>query len=501
MGGGRHSAVRVRRATRNTVFLLASDTVTKIGLLVLTAVIARTLGDRGYGEYTLAISLAFFVRAGGLGLDVILSREVARDLDRLHALFWKTVLLKSLFGLSILAVVTSTAVASGYSSEVVAAIALIGLSNAIDIVAFSCHAALRGREDMAPGSKALALESLVILVVAVPALIVFDGNLIALSAAYMVAALVGLHYIWRAMWRRGMRPRLSGDRRGLRWLTAVALPMGVASFFSYALGRIDAVMLFAITEDSAAVGLYGSASRLFEATLAVSWALGLAVFPALSEATRRTDALGRLFGVACMASAAVTVPCGTAMTLFGPTIVELVFGPEFRGAGTAARILGGAIAFSGVFTIAALTLASQDRQWSLPWLSGLALLVNVSLNLLLIPSLGLDGAAIAMTVAQGLLTATTVALALRETGWVSPARMFAAACVGAGGMAVTAGLMGTGLFALAMAALVYCALFLAAEWLAHRDDLRVFIAALRNRGAGPEPATALASAEAPDTIR
>jgi O-antigen/teichoic acid export membrane protein len=478
----RERAATTRRVARNTVVLVAGDAATKVGLFVLYALIARTLGQKGFGDYTLAISLAFFVRMAGLGIDVILSREVARDLGNVHGLFWDTIVLKLATGIPLLVGVTAIAAAIGYSNAVVVAVALIGLSNLIDIVAFSFHAALRGREEMAPGSKAQALETLAIVAMGGIALVVLDASLVALGVAYLIAALIALAYIWIALRRHDIRPRRRGATRGLSWLGRAALPTGIASVFAYSLGRVDAVILAAIANDAAVVGLYGAACRIFEATLFVGWAFGLALLPLISRLERQSESLNRVFAVSCMAIAAVTVPLGGAMALFGPTIVGTVFGASFDGGGTATRILGGSAALNGIFTVAALTLAGQDRQGALPWIAGAGLALNVVLNLILIPPLGRDGAAIAMTAAEALITIVAMWLAVRETGTVSAVRMFAAVSAGMAAMAGTAFVLGSGWAALLVSTCAYAVVFLAAEWLLHRDDLALFLRALRSRG-------------------
>ncbi len=481
-GSPGEGATSTRRVARNTIVLVLGDAATKVGLFVLYALIARTLGEDGFGDYTLAISLAFFVRASGLGIDVILSREVARDVESVHGLFWDSLVLKLAIGTPTLIAVTAIAALSDYPEAVVVATALIGLSNLIDVIAFSQHAVLRGVEKMGPGSKALALESFTIVLLGAIALVALDASLVALGVAYLVAALIALAYITRSMRGHGIRPRRRAETRGIGWLGREALPTGVASFFSYAIGRIDAILLSAITGSAATVGLYGAAYRIFEATLFISWAFGLAVLPLLSRLERQTRSLGRVFEISCMAIAAITVPVGAAMGLFGPMIVEAVFGAEFEDGGTATRILGGGAALYGIFTVAALTIAGQNRQSTLPWIGAAGLALNVGLNFALIPPLGLDGAAIAMTATQALITVATMWIAISETGRVSPVRMFGAAIAGAAAMSAVALALGESAASLLASLIVYAIVFLAVEWLLHREDLELFARALRERG-------------------
>jgi O-antigen/teichoic acid export membrane protein len=488
------------RVSRNTAWLVAGDGVAKAGLFVLYALIARELGDEGFGDYTVAVSLAFFVRAAELGIDLILSREVARDLERIHGLFWNTIVLKLIIGLPILGIVIGATAAGGYSGAIVATTALIGASNLIDVLAYSSHAVLRGREDMAPGARALALETSVVVVFGAVAIVGLGGGLVVLGLAYLIAAIVSLVYIAHSMRRRAIRPRVVTGTRGLGWLGKAALPAGIASFLGYALGRIDAVILSAITDDSAKVGLYGGAYRIFEATLFVSWAFGLAVLPTLSVLPTRSPELRRMFEIACKAIAALTVCLGGAMCFFGSTIVEVVFGDQFGGAATATQILGGATALYGLFIVAALTITGQDDQRPLPWIAAAALAVNVALNFLLIPPLGIDGAAIAMTVAQVLFTVPTMWVAIGHTGRVSAVRMFAAVATGLTAMALVAAAV-PGWTALPLAIVAYAIAFLSTEWCVERDDLALFFRALRRSSGSATPDVPSSRAEAAETFR
>lgn len=482
---GRTSATK--RVARNTAFQVAGDVTAKVSVFVLYAIIARALDVAGFGDYTLAVSLAFFIRISTLGTDLILTREVSRDREKVHGLFWHCVLLKLVIGVLLLAAITGYASLAGYGAELTACAALIGLSNLIDLVAFSAHAVLRGHEEMGPPAKALALEGVCLVVFGSVALLLLDGTLVALGVAYVAAAIVAILYIARVLRRRRIRPALRASGQRLGWLVRAALPLGVAAVFAGLLARSDAVILSAITRDPEVVGLYGAAYRTYEATFLVSWAFGVAIYPILSRAQSGTQSLRRIFEVGSMAISAVTFGVGGLMALFGPTITTTVFGDGFAGAGTATRILGAAVALYGIFTMSVLTLVGQDRQRFFPLVMGGALLLNVSLNFVLIPSIGLNGSAVAQVAAQGLATATTVTLALRRTGRVSASRIFGGVAMGLLAMATVWWLLGEGLIPMVAALCAYLVALLGIEWIFQRNDLTLFAGALRRRGAGSNP--------------
>ena len=465
------------------MYLVLGDSATKLALFVLYALIARVLGTRGFGDYTVAISLSFFVTSAALGIDVIVSREVARDPKNIDGLFWDSIVLKLAAGLPILGLVTGFAAVSNDKPTIVISVALLGLSNLLDVVAQSPHAVLRGVEDMAPTSLALVLEGIVEVGLAVVVLSVFSASLVALGAVAVIASLVAMAYIWVALDRRGFRPHRRGTSRGKNWLLIAAIPTGITSIFGYLLGRLDAVLLSLITHNPHKVGLYGAAYRLFEGTLFLSWAVALAVFPVLSRLPRRSSDLRRAFEVSTMVAAGISIPLGAAMALFGPVLVTDVFGQSYAGAGSTTRLLGVCTGIYGVYVLAAFTLAAQDRQHAFPILAGAALLVNVVLNLTLIPALGLSGAAIAMDVAQGLLTVLMLWLVTGIIGRYSLARILCSSIVGGAAMVIVAQILGSDTVGLVVALVCFYPAFLGTEWTLHRDDLADVVAALR-RGPG-----------------
>ncbi|HEY2326432.1 MAG TPA: oligosaccharide flippase family protein, partial [Gaiellaceae bacterium] len=420
------------------------------------------------------------------------SREVARSLERVQKLYRTSMTLKLASGVPILAALTGLAAVIGRGTHaIVLPVALIGLSNLVDTVALSMHSVLQGRQHMGAPALALASENVVLVSVGSIAIVVFGGGLITLGTIYVVASLVAFAVIWIASRKHGVSPQLRGSH-GMDWAAArAAIPTGIASLFGAALARLDAIILSLITGSSVAVGLYGGAYRLFEATMFVCWAFGLAVLPLLSTAGRRTAKLRRLYELSCVTIGAITVPVGLVMVLFGPSLIRAVYGPGFRAGGTATRILGGAVPLYGLFTVAVVTVASQNREKWFPWLAGGALAINVALDLTLIPSLGVNGAAVAMLAAIAVGAVATFFVAQHETGHVSLTRMFAAVIVGAAAMILSGLWLEPVSLALPVSLVSFAVAFLATVSVVHRRDLSTFVAqALRRKGTEPEPAGA-----------
>ena len=164
--------------------------------------------------------------------------------------------------------------------------------------------------------------------------------------------------------------------------------------------RIDQIMLAAMAGD-AAVGVYSVAARLAEVWYFVPMALASSTLPALiqsrersrAEFTRRTE---RLFTIMVLLSVAVAIP----MTLLARPVVLFLYGREYAGSVVPLIVL----AWTGVF----VSLGVARESWMLA--EGLmthsfattawGALINVLLNLVLIPRYGGLGAAFATLAAQ-----------------------------------------------------------------------------------------------------
>lgn len=449
---------------------MGADAVSKVTLLVLYAVMARQLGQDGFGVFTLAVSASIFVEFAGLGTDLILAREVARDVDHLHGLFWNSIAIKLVLGIPALAGVMGFAVIAGYTGDALLTIALISVAKLLDVIAQTFAATFRGREEMKPPATALTIQRLSIAIIGSVALINLNAGVVAVGFVYVGASIAALMVFGWLLHRREMRPKVEVTRERAWRLAIVALPAGIATFFGAALARVDALILSLLT-DHATVGLYGAAYRLFDGTLFLTWGFGLAVFPVLSRLNRESSpTLGTAYELASKAIAAMLLPFGMVMVLFGPLIVKTLYGHAFDGAGAATQLLGGATFLYGPFALAALAAAARDRQKWVLWVTGPGLALNIALNFALIPSMSLNGAALAMTITQGLMSIAMIVLVAQLTGALSIARMYTGPAVAALGMCAAALVLGTGGLGFAVACVIYAPLLLLTERTFHPRD-------------------------------
>jgi O-antigen/teichoic acid export membrane protein len=470
-------AAGARRILRGTAYRALGDLGSKAASIVLFVVMARELGDTGFGVFTLGLSVATLVTVfGGFGQDGILTREVARDHERVHLYFANTLAVKALLVLPAVALTAAATFALGVDAETRDVILLLGIAIAAELFTATCLAVFQAYERIGFLPVVMITQRLVTAIVGVAALLAGAG-VVAVSAIYLGGSVLALALAAILLFRRVVRPRLEIDV-ALFWpLMRVALPVGIAGVFGTILFRVDITILAAFESDSV-VGDYGAAFRLFEATLFLSWAVGTALYPVLSRLRPDSNpSSGLVFERGLKLALAATLPLGVSAALVGEPLVTFIYGADFAPAGDALRLLAPAIALYPVTHLAGVLLLSQDRQIALAAVHGIVAAVNVAANVVLIWLFSLNGAAAAASLTQLLLAAGLLAAARGLFPDVSWTRVLAgpllAGALAALAMAPVRDDLGA---ALTLGAAVYVPALIVFEWLVFPSDAR----ALRN---------------------
>lgn len=282
-------------------------------------------------------------------------------------------------------------------------------------------------------------------------------------------------------------------------------PRALTSVAQIALQRLDIVLVAAIRGPVDAA-VYTAATRFLVVGQLVGQAFTHAVQPMLAAALARRDlvAARRLYQTGTCWLVLIAWPIYCTFALLAPTIL-LMFGPEYdRGATVVVILTLVMLVATGCGMVDTVLNMAGRTLWNLANVV-LALAVNVTLNLLLIPTLGIEGAAIAW--AAAILTNNLVPLA--QVGWslglhplgrgTLTAMGLAAVCFGAlPGSAVFAG--GNPPWVLA-AVVTGTLLYVLGCWRLRRVlDLDAMLGLLPGRRQGPSAASQAASPRAEEVV-
>lgn len=477
-----HDSTRAQtgRLLRNVASRTVAELGAKVSTVVLFTVMAHKLGDEGVGVFVFALSVsALATTLADFGQDKVVVREVARDHDALVGYYANTMAVRIVVGLPLLLVAILVVPRLGYDGEAQLALLLVGAGVLVDFLANTTFAVFQAYERVGYLSAVLLVERWLLAVGGIAALLLGAG-VVTVSAIFLLSSFVAVAMA-QLLLRRVVRVRLVVDVRAWLPLMKASAPLGLAGLFGTILFRIDTAML-GVYEAADVVGNYGVAYRLFETTLFVSWSVNTAFYPVFSRLAAGSERLGRTFEQAVKLAMSAVLPVAVGLAVLAEPLVQVAFGSDFDRAPRAVLLLAPAVAFYPISYLGGYLAVSQNRERLLTALYGGVALVNVLLNLVLIPRFSLSGAAVSTAIAEGLAAIGAVLIARRLLGsidWVRALGGPVTAVAFAGGAMWL--LRGQLVAAIVVGAAVYVGLLMAVERRRHPDDLASVIDVVRGR--------------------
>jgi O-antigen/teichoic acid export membrane protein len=371
------------RAVLNTAFVLGARIVSRLAALVLVLVLANHLGASRYGQYTTLVAYSAIVSVlADFGLNTLYTREAARDLSALPR--YLATLLAGKLPLAALAFVVLgvAASAAGVGSLVPAGIALLGFTTFSNLLRNTFYAVGRLEFEAVAVLGETAIQGAAILYGATHG----AGAayfLLAYAASYAFTCAYSLVVI-RLFGLGGGAARI--DPAVLPTFLKLAFPFALGSFLTNVYFKVD-VPILAHFRAAQEVGWYQLAYKPFEALQFIPLAVQAVVYPLLAVYHRSSEerldrAYHEFFRILVLLGWPLSVgtfvlahPIGRVFHLFPQSYVSL-------------RILALAITFLFVNSAFTAMLYSVDRQDLFAWTTAVAVVVNVVLNLVLIPRWG-----------------------------------------------------------------------------------------------------------------
>ena len=407
---------------RNVGSTFLVQILTLVIALANAAIIARWLGPEGKGVLSLALLvpgvLALFFGLGIGAANVYFAGSRRLDIEQLTAHSMAFALMGTAAG----AVVAGLLAATGWLERLVPGVPLWLLVLAIAGLPMSLlngflTAILQGMQRIITINAVSLGQSLIAL--ALTALFV-----VGLHLSVGGAVLAALGATLGALGILIVLVRGQGGRFWPRWHRQTARVMlafglrgyvgNVLQFFNY---RLDTFIVNAFL-GSAQVGIYGSAVALAELLWYLPNAVGFVIFPksAATTAAEMNRFTPRVFRL----TLALTAAGAVVLALLGGLLIRLIYGPAFAAAYLPLLALLPGVVLLGGGKVLTNEIAGRGYVHYNSINAGLALVLTVIFDLLLIPRIGVTGAALASTIAY---TATffTALIFYRSVSRLAPA--------------------------------------------------------------------------------
>lgn len=408
-----------------------------IGFFMMPFLVHR-LGDTIYGVWTLVVSLVGYGNLLDFGVRTAVVKFVSQhlavdDRERLCGLFSTTLALYSVIGIIVLALAALTASFLPYlfhipheiAEEAQLTVIIVGISLALKFPGSVFDGFLSGLQRYDVTNAIMILFSLIRAFLIV-FLVTEGGRLLALAAAMLFCDV--LTVVLTAFICMRLLPWLSVGRRHLnRAFVKDVYIFGLWSSLIMVSGRVihDSDSIFiGMFFPAAAITHFAVASALVRYLRQLAYGFGGVFTPAASDLEARDDRerLRRLviFGTRY----ALTVVLGAAMSIavFGGEFLSLWMGAEYAtesGKVLLVLVVSQAAYIGQAPTVSVLFGLNRHRQLAFLHLG--EAFVKVALSLMLLPSLGILGAAVGTAIPQLAASVVLVAIGARLAA-VSPGR-------------------------------------------------------------------------------
>lgn len=470
-----------RRIAFGTLARSTGEAVGKVASLVFFVVIARELGEEQFGDFVFGMSLStVLLLVAGLGMQEMLGREIAKDPRRADDLLWNIVVLKGVMMAGLLVVIAAIVALQGRSLESAAAIVIVSTGIGFEYQAGTLYAVFDGRERQQYVAATLIVNRISTAVMGIVAAVAGAG-LVPIAILFSAGSALGVVTALWLMRRFVLWPRDGVNRRTWPALIRASLPLGILSLLGTVSFRSSVVLLGLFAAGSPEVGEYGAAYRLVDASMFIAASFNYAMLAWFSRQEPGAAAIARGFGMAIKTVLTLMLPIGLGLALFADPLIHTLYGSAYDGAVESLRLLGGLAVLWGINTTVVTVLVTRNRPdvYTLPALIGLV--PNVALSIILIPSHGANGAAIAAVAGAAVLVALALPRTARLFGRLPVARIFIAPL--AAGAAMAACALALSAIPWVVAAIIslaaYALVFLVLEKLVYPGDFAYYAAVAR----------------------
>ncbi|NDJ76122.1 MAG: oligosaccharide flippase family protein, partial [Chloroflexi bacterium] len=397
------SSSDAKRAARNAMALTLASISAKGLLFGWLLVLARWLGTEGYGIYgTIGAMLAIGATIPELGMGQIVVRDVAKRPQDAGRYLASTLALQPFFATLGYGSLMIAALLLGYSAEIRTLLALAAVSLLIDALGNMCHNQLLAIERMV--ITAIVSTAHVVVLIGLAALLLsLGGGLWGLYAATITAGLLRTGVYWIIAWRGfGIRPVFPVDRMVSRGLVLNGTPLALSAFLTLTYQHTDKLLSTALIGEESTGQLTAGFVVVFGVIELLSTTVLVAVFPMMSRTFG--DGLREMFEFMIeklsFFNLVLSLPIAIYISLLAVPLSSLVFGPEYTRTADILQILIWYTVVTMVVNVFAQAMLVQNRQTRLLVIRAGGLVLNVILNLILLPTIGVTGAAIATLCAE-----------------------------------------------------------------------------------------------------
>jgi len=399
---------------KNTFWLTLAETTIHFLNLVIVVYAARILGATEYGKFAFALSfVSLFVIFSDLGLSNITTREFSGEEEK-EKEYPSILSLKIIlsFGAFLIMFIGSFLITTDPTirSIIWVLTLFILISGFFNII----YAFLHSRQRMEYDAAAKILQ--IVLVASLGFFVLFTNpSSINLSYAYLSANLISLvlamilfHYFFYHL-------KLKFNKNIWKRFLKISWPLSLGFIASWLYINIDSIMMGYLGH-IAEIGWYNAASKISLAIIISVSLISRSFYPVLSKFYKESkEKLQHIWEYQIKLMIILALPTMIGGFVLAPKIINLFYGESYNSSILAFRILILVTGISFLYYPYGMILVVSNQQKRSFYLILTGAIINIILNLILIPKYSLYGAAVSTAIASIIILLLAIIIVKRFT--------------------------------------------------------------------------------------
>jgi O-antigen/teichoic acid export membrane protein len=380
---------------RNTIFVLGSQAVLRVLGFLYNVYVVRRLGDAHFGQYSAVMAyVAVFAIFTDCGMSSYAVREMAKDRSQTAWLLPSVVAIRVVLSLLIMVIAPLSALWLGKGDTMVLGILIASAGLILYAFQGPLGSALMARERLDYTSTFTVIDRLVFWGLGVLLLVNGVGFVGLIVASLAGVAVVALLAGW-TLFKMGVG-RLALSVRRWPQLFLAALPFGVSGISYVFMQRFDTVLMSFVLTD-AAVGWYNVPGTLINMVLLIAQSITGAMYPSMVRSyAEDPESLPQVVWRSIKYLIIVCLPIAVGGTVLADHIIITLYEETFVNSIPVLQVMLWALPSLFLLELLGRVAMALGLERPSARVNVINAVVTVVLNLILVPTLGILGAALVL---------------------------------------------------------------------------------------------------------
>jgi len=390
----------IQKIAKNMGVLFASQIIGYILAFFYTIFIARYLGVDGFGILSFAIAFTAILGIfADLGLSTLATRDLAKDKSLISKYIGNITLIKLILAVFTFGMIAIIINLLNYPPQIINVVYFIGLSVILGSFSQMFYSIFQAHEKMEYQSIGNILNNTLIFAG------IFFGisrgfDVVGFAFIYLITSVIVLAYSIAICAWRFAPPTIKFDHGFWKVLIKQAIPLSLVIIFSTIYMRVDTVLLSFI-QGNVAVGWYNAAYRLIDLLQFIPGVYTVAIFPVISNFHSSSKKnLELMYKLSFKYLFILGLPIAAITTVLADKIILLLYHSAYTESILALQILIWSIPFMFLAYMSAWMFISINKQNLLLKLTFVGVILNIILNLILIPHFSYIGASLVTVITE-----------------------------------------------------------------------------------------------------